>query len=160
LLPPGTPAPLFQLPTLAGDVLALTRELKNGPVLLVFFKISCPTCQFTLPYLEQLFQSVGTRSGKAPQIIGISQDDAEGTREFNEYFGVSFPVLLDEEATGYAVSNAYRITHVPSWFLVLPEGAVERAETGFHRAELERLGELFGQSPFQPGERVPAFRPG
>ncbi len=160
MLPPGTSAPSFQLPQLTGEVFELARELQSGPVLLVFFKISCPTCQFTLPYLEQLFQSASACSGKKPQIIGISQDDAEGTREFNEYFGVSFPVLLDQEATQYEVSNAYHITHVPSWFLVLPDGVVERSETGFHRAELERLGELFGQSPFQPGERLPAFRPG
>ncbi len=32
----------------------LTSLLAEGPVLLAFFKVSCPTCQLTLPYLQRI----------------------------------------------------------------------------------------------------------
>ena len=83
----------------------LAEMLGDGPVLVVFYKASCPTCQFTLPYLERLSKG-GLR------FLGVSQDDAATTTAFAGRFGVTFPVVRDEG--GYPASNAYGITHVPS----------------------------------------------
>lgn len=157
MISPGAPAPGFQLCDLAGTEHALSGLVANGPILLVFFKISCPTCQLTLPFLERLH----TRAlPGAPRIIGISQDSAAGTREFNEHFGITFPVLLDPAAARYPASNAYRITTVPSLFLIGAGGVIEWSLNGFHKAELESLGARFGGSPFTANERVPVMRPG
>src|SRR5665213_2106524 len=97
-------APDFELPDLSGEPWKLSYALKDGPVLLVFFKISCPTCQLTLPFLERF---------DSPQVVAISQDDAGGTRGF----GTKLRTVLDTPRT-YPVSNAYGITHVPALFLV------------------------------------------
>ena len=48
------PAPQFDLPGLAGDRTSLPDLLVSGPVLLAFFKVTCPTCQLTFPFLERL----------------------------------------------------------------------------------------------------------
>ena len=47
----GKTAPTFQLATTTGERLSLPEALADGPVLLAFFKVSCPTCQFTFPFL-------------------------------------------------------------------------------------------------------------
>ena len=150
----GDNAPLFQLNDVSGRELSLEAELAKGTLLLAFFKITCPTCQFTFPWLNRL-----ARESRVP-VLGVSQDDASGTRDFNSAFGVTFPTLLDSAAAGYPVSNAYGLTHVPSLFLIEPDGRIAVAEAGFSRSMLEEIGQRFGGSPFKPGERVPEFKPG
>jgi len=123
---------------------------ENRPVLLAFFKISCPTCQFTFPYLQRM-------ADKVP-IVGISQDDSESTDGFRQAFGLTFPILLDPPR--YLVSNSYALSHVPSLFLVEPDRRISLAADGFSRRVLEEIGQRFGAVPFKGGERVPEFKPG
>ena len=154
MLAEGSAAPECKLQGLDGKITSLTEISKNGPALLAFFKISCPTCQFTFPFLERL-----SKNSKL-QVIGISQDGPEGTNEFNKVFGVSFPTLLDTAANGYQASNAFGISNVPSFFVVEPDGTVSAAEQGFTKPLLEELGERAGVTVFQPTEKVPLYKPG
>ena len=89
LLDAGSPAPDFRLSRLAGGEATSGELISHGPVLLAFFKVTCPVCQLTFPYLERLHAA-----GTLP-VYGISQNDARDTREFNREFGVTFPTLLD-----------------------------------------------------------------
>jgi len=153
MLRAGDPAPDFTtLPEL--ESAASASAPGPIPVLVAFFKISCPVCQYTFPFLERLHQGA-----KGIRILGISQDDAESTREFNQELGITLPMRLEQR--GFQVSNAFRIDHVPSMFLVSGNSIAE-AETGFSKAFLERMAELAGlEEPlFLPGERIPAYRPG
>jgi len=154
-------APQFDLPALAGGRQSLRDLLTSGPVLLGFFKVSCPTCQLTLPFLERLYRG---QVADGPQIVGISQDDAAATRDFNRRYGISLPVLLDPpggvETAHYPASNAYGITNVPTLFLVEPDGRISLSVTGFDKAEIEKLGVRFGVEVFTAADRVPVFQPG
>ena len=123
---------------------------ENRPVLLAFFKISCPTCQFTFPYLQRM-------ADKVP-ILGVSQDDEESTDEFRRAFKLTFPIVLDPPR--YPASNSYALSHVPSLFLVEPDGRISFAVSGFSRRDLEQIGNRFGSSPFHEGDRIPDFKPG
>lgn len=154
VLEPGQPAPGFVLKCLEGDPTSLEQTLQKGPVLLVFFKIGCPVCQMTFPYLERM------AANPAIQIVGISQDEAGHTRQFNQRFGVTFSTLLDASAEGYPASNAYGITSVPSFFLVEQDGILSRCFQGFSKRDLEQLGERMQIQPFRPDEKVPELRPG
>src|SRR5450759_4932020 len=95
LLETGSRAPGFRLSRLgageAGGEATLAELTVRGRVLLVFFKVTCPVCQLTLPFLERM------HAAGALAICGISQNDASDTREFNRYFGVTFATLLDTE---------------------------------------------------------------
>lgn len=154
MLEPGGHAPSFQLSTLNGASLALKDVLAKGPALLAFFKVGCPVCQLTFPFLERV------AGNDAMQIIGISQDDTKATQEFNQRFGVSFPTLLDESKKGYPVSNEFGISSVPSLFLVETDGSISKAFSGFSKRDLEEIGERTGVKPFRPDERVPEFKAG
>ena len=122
-------------------------------MLLVFFKVTCPVCQLTLPFLERLHQS-----GTLP-VVGISQNDAADTREFNAGFGVSFPMLLDPEDS-FPASNAYGISSVPTAFLVEPDGRISRTIEGWRKREIEALGQMTGASLFRTGDNVPEWKAG
>ena len=150
----GAAAPTFRLKKLEGGGESLEEILARGPALLAFFKISCPVCQLIAPYLSRL------SDGSGIQVIGISQDDDESTRHFNQRFSVTFPVLLDSSKEGYPASNAYGITNVPSLFLVEPDGQISNAIIGFSRRDLESLGQRAGIVTFRPDERVPEWKAG
>src|SRR5437016_6608920 len=148
MLAAGAAAPDFGLEDLEGK-----QRTRERPALLAFFKVSCPTCQFTMPFLQRL------ANGSVP-IYAISQDDAESTREFHQEFGISLPTLLDKEEENYPASNAYGLSHVPSMFLVAADGKISQSFMGFDKRELQRLGERLGTQPFEAGEYVPEFKSG
>jgi peroxiredoxin len=150
----GAQAPAFQLAGLDGAQHSLAEILKKGPALLAFYKISCPVCQLTAPYLERLAAS------ESIQVIGISQDDDSSTRGFNQRFGVTFPTLVDPSKQDYPASNAYGITSVPSLFLLEQDGTISKSFSGFSKRDLEALGERAGVPPFGPGDNVPEWKAG
>lgn len=127
--------------------------LQSGPVLVVFFKVSCPTCQFTFPFLQR-FADAGL------PVIGISQDGDAATDAFRDRLGLRFPLWKDPAAGRYRASNAYKITHVPSLFLVGNDRKIGYAIEGFSKKDLEDLGATFDFVPFAAGEAIPAFKPG
>jgi peroxiredoxin len=152
----------FSLQGLDGKEYSLGKLLKQGPVLVAFFKISCPVCQFTFPFVERIFRRYG---GDGVSVVGISQDDAQSTKEFAKKYEVSFPLVTDEKS--YPVSNAYGLTNVPTIFLIEPDGAVRVSCMGFVKADLETIAnELAGRRTitpaalFKPDEKVPALEPG
>jgi peroxiredoxin len=140
---PGAIAPAFD---------SLSGFLKKGPVLLSFYKVSCPTCQLAFPFLERI-------SKGSLQVVGVSQDSPELTETFNDRFGVTFHTVLDTANAGYPMSNAFGITHVPALFLIEQDGRISYAGGGFNKAEVQSLGERAGVDVFR-GENVPAHKPG
>jgi peroxiredoxin len=154
LLEPGVRAPEFRLPRLDGGEASLGELTAGGPALLVLFKVTCPVCQLTLPFLERIHAA-----GSLP-IFGISQNDAEDTREFNSEFGITFPVLLDTEESGFPVSDAFGISSVPSMFLVEFDGTISHVIEGWRKKEIEWLGGKAGVTPFRPLDHVPEWKAG
>lgn len=159
----GTAAPDFTLPTMDGKQFSLQEALARGPVLAAFFKISCPVCQFTFPFLERIYRTYGQRN---LTIVGISQNDQKGTASFMKQYGVTFPVLLDDTNT-YPASNAYGLTNVPSIFWIAQDGEIEIASVGWMRKEIDEISQkaaqAIGEKPrqiFKPGENVPEFTAG
>ena len=158
----GNPAPNFSLKTLDSKEFSLSGALRKGPVVLSFFKVSCPVCQFTFPFLERLYQRYKSDD---VAFLGISQDNASATRDFARSFGVTFPILLDDSA--YTVSNAYGLSMVPTVFLVEPDGTVKVSSMGFAKIDLESIGDTLAdrqnitRTPvFLKSESVPAHKPG
>jgi len=150
-------APEFTLESVDGASVALSDVLAKGPAVVAFFKISCPVCQLAFPYLERL-HSAGGDAGL--QFCAVSQDSREATKFFIGDYGITFPTVLDTYDAGYRVSNAYGIRSVPSIFVIEPDGRVSCTMEGFEKAGLQALGERIGSPAFEPGEDVPAFRPG
>ncbi len=146
-------APLFTLQRVDGASQSLAAMLQQGPVLLVFYKISCPVCQLTMPFVERM------TAGSLP-IVAISQDGEIATRRFQQTYGLTMTTLLDREEDGYAVSNAYGITHVPTLFVVEADGSISKAFNGFSKADLEAVAKRTGVELFGANDNVPAWKAG
>jgi peroxiredoxin len=144
-LAPGDFVPEVRLRWLDGGEQSLAALSADGPVLVTFFKISCPVCQLALPFLQRLHG--------VQRIIGISQNDAEDTREFNRSFGLTFPMLLDPE-DDFPASNAFGITYVPTTFVIEQGGRIGQVMEGWNRQEMDALGAL------REGDNVPAWKAG
>lgn len=133
-------------------------DLGGDPAAVVFFKVTCPTCQMAAPPMERLHRAVGDR------FVAVVQDPPERAVEFSRAYGTSFPSVPDEEP--YEVSAAWRVRVVPTLF-VTANGRVEDVveswdREGWTRAA-NRLGELLGSPvppPSEEGDGLPPFRPG
>jgi peroxiredoxin len=159
----GTLAPDFTLPTMDGKKFSLRDALARGPVIAAFFKVSCPTCQYTFPFLERIHKAHGNKN---VTIVGVSQNEKKDTASFIKEYGMTFPVLLDDTHS-FPASNAYGLTNVPSIFWIAQDGEIEISSVGWDRQEIEdmsrKAAETTGnraKSIFQPGENVADFRAG
>ncbi|HEY2822831.1 MAG TPA: TlpA disulfide reductase family protein [Candidatus Acidoferrum sp.] len=159
----GNKAPGFSLQDSNGKDYSLSTLLEKGPVVAAFFKVSCPVCQYTFPFLERLHQ----RYGKNATFLGVSQDDAKTTKKFTDQFGVTFPIPLDENAKNYSASNAYGLTNVPTVFLIDPDGVIKVVCNSFDKKALEEIATDLAERQsippaalFRPDERVPDHKPG
>lgn len=159
----GTRAPHFELTSVSGEKFSLQDALSHGPVLAVFFKISCPVCQYALPFYERIYKTYGNQK---LTIVGISQNEKSDTAEFNKRYGITFPVLLDDTKR-FPVSNAYELNTVPTAFWIAEDGEIEVSNVSWVRQELEEItrkaAEAIGTSPkpiFQATEQIADFRAG
>jgi peroxiredoxin len=160
----GQTAPGFSLTGLDGKSYSLEVLRQTGLVVAAFFKISCPVCQFTFPFLQRIYQRYGNDK---VSFLGISQDDAKATAGFARQYGITFPMALDEKEKGYPASNAYGLTNVPTIFLIDTDGTVRVASMGFVKDDLERIAaelaegqKILPAALFAANESVPANRPG
>lgn len=159
----GSRAIDFSLKGLDGKDHSLEGALRNGPVLVVFYKASCPVCQFTLPFVDRFHRYF--KDTKA-QVWAVSQDDADVAREFVAEYELAMSVLL-EDVDHYTTSNGYGITHVPTLFLIGQAGDVLQSVAGFSRQDLIQIGRKLetltgkkGFVPFTADDEVPDFKPG
>ena len=160
----GNIAAAFSLKALDGKEHSLQEQIQRGPVVAAFFKVSCPVCQFTFPFLERIYKRYGS---DGVTFIGISQDDGKETKEFAQEFGVTFPILLDQKEKNYPASNAYGLTNVPTIFLIETDGTVKISSMGFDKNDLESIAAELAERKkiapaalFRPAESVPDHKPG
>jgi len=153
----GDRAPLVVGVTLDGQ--PYVEQPTGSLLVLVFFKISCPTCQLLLPRLEALHRAY---AGPGWRLLGIGQDPPEDLRAFAGALGLSFPILADRD---FASSTGYQLTHVPTTFQIDPEGRIVHIMVGFARDDLEAIARAVARHQGRPYRPItqdgdPAFRPG
>jgi len=159
----GKTAPDFKLNTLDGKSFSLKDTLAQAPVVLAFFKVSCPTCQYAFPFYERLFRAY---KNQHVTLIGVSQNNAEETAAFAKEFGISFPLLL-EDTRSYPVSNAYRISNVPTLFWIARDGTIDITSVGWVKPEFEAINRRMAEAGavatapmFRPSDDVRDYRAG
>ncbi len=76
-------------------------------------------------------------------------------------------MAVEDASGGYAISNAYGLTNVPTSFLIAPSGEIEVSSVGWSKRDVEamnqRLAEYRQQKPapiWRGGESVQEFRGG
>lgn len=133
-------------------------DLEPGRGVVMFYKVTCPTCQIAAPVAEKMFRAFPGR------FAAVAQDPPEAVEEFGRRYGTSFPSLTD--LPPYDGSNAYAVKTVPTLFLIDGGRVVDVAESwdreGWNRVAA-RLSETTGEGPAtvsEEGDGLPPFRPG
>ncbi|HEY0565872.1 MAG TPA: TlpA disulfide reductase family protein [Terriglobales bacterium] len=160
----GSAAPGFSLRWFqAGQGESFTLP-KQGSTVLVFFKVSCPTCQYAVPFFDRLYRNKIEGHGANVSVVAVSQDNERDTRAFVQQFHISMPIALD--SNGYEASRGYGLTNVPTTFLIC-DGKVEFSSVGWSKQDAEeinaRVANLVDGVPvplFKPGEEVASFKAG
>ncbi len=114
-LKPGTKAPDFTLPSVAGTEVAL-HDFAGRNVLLVFVQCGCGPCHAIVPELNRL----GSGNGGV-QILAINKAELEPARQWASETGARFPVLVQPSFT---VSKRYEVFATPFAFLIGGDGIV------------------------------------
>ncbi len=127
-LPPapaiGHPAPLFTLPTLAGESLALA-DLHGQPVVLNFWASWCGPCRAEMPELQRLHDRL---SETGVVVLGVNQGESpETAAAFLQALDLNFPVALDQR-TG--VSQRYLVNSLPTTFFIDRGGVIRSTFIG------------------------------
>jgi peroxiredoxin len=158
----GKAAPEVSLPDMHGKPFSLRHALRHGPVVLAFFKVTCPVCQYAMPFLERIYRA---HQGRA-QIVAVSQHPRKETQLFLREYGITMPVLLDDPEH-YPASNAYHLTNVPTVFLIAPAGGIEVSSAGWHRKDIEKINRRVAEEAslpvpalFHRGESIMDSKPG
>jgi peroxiredoxin len=152
-------APDFTLPRLDDGSLHF-YEATSGDAVLIFYKFTCGTSRFTLPFLENIYQAYGTSIFFA----AIAQDEAEATGKFRAELGLTMPFLLDTNP--YPVSRSYGLHTVPSIFLIDKDRKIILSSCGFVKQEILNLADLIAEKTGQPqiepfgSAEVPEIKPG
>ena len=130
----GTRAPDFSLKGTDGESYTLAAALARGPLLLVFFKTTCVTCDLAFPYINRLSKSYPSDGWS---LWAVAQDPPAEARSYASAHGITYPVLPDVD--GYPVSKAYDPPATPTLFLIDRDGRITQQTAGFHKAELNSL---------------------
>lgn len=117
----------FTLPTLEKSELISLSQFKGQPVVINFWASWCVPCRTETPALERAF-----RANQASNliIIGVNttaQDTIQNAKAFVEEFGVTYPIVLDEEDT---VSQMYSVLGLPTSLFINREGRIQRIFIG------------------------------
>lgn len=114
---PGKPAPPIRLPDTKRVPRALA-DFRGKLVLLNFWATWCAPCVAEMPALERLYK---THHDKGFEVVAVAleQGGLEDVRQFVEKKGLSFTVLVDEQAEA---GEAYGISGLPESFFIDQDG--------------------------------------
>ncbi|RAY10867.1 thioredoxin family protein [Actinomadura craniellae] len=119
MVPLGTPAPEFDLPSIEGENVALADLAGTPALLVVFLSNHCP-------YVRRIEDAIGRVTAEyarrglttaaicSNDVTRYPDDDAAHLREQAKRAGFGFPYLIDESQR---VALAYRAACTPDFFL-------------------------------------------
>jgi thiol-disulfide isomerase/thioredoxin len=123
----GRPAPALPHESLIGGPVTLASLLAGAhghPALVVFWASWCGPCAQEAPALERFSQTAAGRG----RIVGVDWSDAlSGARAFIHRYAWSFPNVRDGEGL---IGNAYRLTGLPTTFVIDTHGRIRAALRG------------------------------
>ena len=147
----GYEAADFTLPDLQGKAVRLS-DFRGKVVFLNLWATWCPPCRMEMPSMQALYKRLASRDFV---MLAVAEDEggAAAVGSFVRDAGLSFPVLLDPEAT---LSPRYGATGYPETFIIDRSGRVVNHTIGpeeWNSKEMVAYFERLLQTPVD-GERA------
>jgi peroxiredoxin len=108
----GNKAPLFELPNAAGRLIRLAELLKQGSVVLVFYRGNwCPYCNLELRSYQMILNQI---KEKGATLVAISAQTADQSMTMKEKNELQFEVLSDaHNEVSRKYTTIFKIGEVP-----------------------------------------------
>ncbi len=104
----GETAPNFKVTDHTGKDLELYEMLKEGPVVMIFYRGQwCPVCNKHLANLQEGLEEV---KAKGAQIIAVTPEKQENIDKTIVKTNITFPVIYDVD---YVIMKAYQVDFIP-----------------------------------------------
>lgn len=125
----GKLAPSFTTRTDTGEPFTLANQ-RGKVVLLNFWATWCGPCRVEMPEFQAAY---ATHSEQDFTIVGVNNAETlDQISAFRQEFGLSFPLLLDEDA---AIQEQYAVLSYPSTFVIDRNGVIVTQHYGALTAE-------------------------
>src|SRR5579859_2885585 len=136
----GAPAPDFTLKSLDGQQVTLS-QLKGHPVLINFWASWCPPCRLEMPDLVKAYTAHKAEGFVLLGLNATALDTLPDIKAFVKEFGMTFPVLLDQDGS---VEALYRLRGLPLSVFVDRKGIIRRLNIGAMSADQieQYIGEI------------------
>ena len=124
---PGGKAPDFTLKGLDGEEYSLS-DYEGSPIVLNFFATWCGPCQLESPFFETAHASAKWQDEGVIFIAVDRGESADLVKQFKDYFGISFPILLDSNLDIFETYNV--LSGIPVTFFIDKRGIIQEIKTG------------------------------
>ncbi len=123
----GNLAPDFELKTLDGKNIKLS-DLRGKRVVVNLWATWCPPCRAEMPDMQEFYE---TYKNKGIVVLGVNlttkERQPESIAKFIEQFGLTFPILLDEQGH---VADLYQSVAIPTSYIIDSKGIIHRKVVG------------------------------
>ncbi|MHB1405260.1 MAG: peroxiredoxin family protein [Desulfitobacteriaceae bacterium] len=123
----GNLAPDFELGSVDGKAIKLS-SLRGKKVIVNFWATWCPPCRLEMPEMEKFYTK---NKNEEIEILAVNLTKAEKNRAdvpvFIEAYGITFPVLLDENSD---VARLYNVSSIPASFILDTQGVIREKIVG------------------------------
>lgn len=124
----GQTPPAFTLKDIAGNDVSLS-DFAGKVVVLDLWATWCPPCRQEIPVLVELYEQF-KEQGLVVVGVGMDEGGADALRPFAEANKMTYPVLVGDKAVG----EAYKVTSIPTTFIIGRDGAIVSKHVGFSPA--------------------------
>lgn len=123
----GNLAPDFELRSVDGKAIKLS-SLRGKKVIVNFWATWCPPCRLEMPEMEKFYTKT---KNEGIEILAVNLTKAEKSRadvpSFMEAYGITFPVLLDENGEA---ARLYDVSSIPASFIIDTQGVIREKIVG------------------------------
>ncbi len=132
-LPAGTTLGALEVRDFDDNAGRFAEQLQQPPTIVFLFTTTCPACQQNMPAWND-FYSEAAASDDGPQIVGLSLDPMQPTRNFVAAYGIEFPVAVVIDRS--SLDAQIRPVYVPQTIVVNADGVVLNAWTGLFEGDI------------------------
>lgn len=124
----GDSAPDFTLTTLDGKEVTLA-DYKGKKVVLNFWATWCPPCKAEMPHMQNYYEDMAEKENVEILAVNLTSSDngVEKVKAFQEDYGLSFPIPLDEEGS---VGETYQAITIPTTYMIDTTGTIQNKIVG------------------------------